>query len=83
MLVKSFSNFGNLTKLKYFCLDITGFNNRLAMHLKNCLGKNRTIELIGLLGFKYNEEELKNLKDEMKRNFYLKMILNKERFDFY
>ena len=76
------SSFPILTKLKYFCLDISSFNARLGDLVKSSIIKNRSIELFGLLGFKYSEDELFLLKEEIKRNFYIKLFLFKEKIDF-
>lgn len=81
-LKEVFSALANLNKLKYFCLDISGFNNRLSAHLNSVIARNRSLEIIGFLGFKYNEDNLKSFKNELKRNFNLKLVLNKERIEF-
>lgn len=82
-LEETFSIFANLQKLKYFCFDIGGLNTSLYKHLRYCLSKNRVLELIGFLGFVFDQDELISLKENLKRNFYLKMILNKQTNDFY
>jgi len=81
-LKEVFSAIANLNKLKYFCIDVSGLNNRLCSHLNSVIGSNRSLELVGFLGFKYNEDNFKNFKNEMKRNFNLKLVLNKEKIEF-
>lgn len=78
-----FSQLGNLNKLKYFCFDISGFNQRLSSHLNTVIGTNRSLEIIGFLGFKFNEEDFKALKNCLKRNFNIRLVLNKERFELF
>jgi hypothetical protein len=80
-LKEVFSTLGTLKKLKYISFELGGLNNRLLDHLKSCIGKNRSLEIIGFSGFKISEEDMILLKSLMKKNINLKMLLNKEKIE--
>jgi hypothetical protein len=81
-LKEIFNTLSNLNNLKYFCFDIRSYNNILIDCFKENLVRNKSIELLGIFGFKYPEKEFDQLKRDLKRNNYLKIIINKEYIDF-
>lgn len=77
-----FNSLSSLNKLKYFCFDIRKFNKQLVDCFKENIVRNKSLELVGIFGFKYPEKEYEQLKKDLKRNYYLKILLNKENVNF-
>ena len=77
-----FNCLSNVNKLKYFCFDVRGFNNRMMDCFKENIVRNKSLELVGIFGFKIPEKEYEQLKKDLKRNYFLKILINKDFIEF-